>query len=194
MTKLALMRHGHTAWNRAGQIQGRTDIALDAAARDELAALKLPADWQNANVVSSPLKRAVETAQLVAGEPTREAALTEMNWGAWEGKKGAELAADPASGYRHIEEWSWQFCPPEGESLIEVWQRVEPWLASLTEDSIAICHIGIMRIILARAYEFDFIGEPPFAIKRNRLFVLEVNAGVPRMADPAVIRLEKKAS
>ena len=40
MTRLALLRHGHTAWNRAGRLQGRTDIPLDDAARTLLAGLR----------------------------------------------------------------------------------------------------------------------------------------------------------
>ena len=40
MTRLALLRHGHTDWNRAGRIQGRSDIALDDEARAELSALR----------------------------------------------------------------------------------------------------------------------------------------------------------
>ena len=43
MTRLALMRHGHTSWNRAHRIQGRSDIPLDDEARDSLSALQLPA-------------------------------------------------------------------------------------------------------------------------------------------------------
>ena len=35
--RIALMRHGHTAWNRAGRIQGRVDQPLDDAARTHLA-------------------------------------------------------------------------------------------------------------------------------------------------------------
>ena len=37
MIRLALLRHGHTPWNREGRIQGRTDIALDSEAAEQLA-------------------------------------------------------------------------------------------------------------------------------------------------------------
>ena len=66
MIRLALLRHGHTAWNRARRIQGRTDIPLDATAVAELGAQRLPPPWDAAALWSSPLSRAVETAELVA--------------------------------------------------------------------------------------------------------------------------------
>ncbi|OIQ45864.1 MAG: phosphoglycerate mutase [Roseobacter sp. MedPE-SW] len=176
MILLALLRHGHTAWNRAGQIQGRSDIPLDAQARTELSGFALPSPWDKAALWSSPLSRAVETAQLVAGRAPRTAPnLTEMFWGDWEGKKGLELKADPKSGFRDIEHWGWDYCPPGGETPAEVWARIKPWLASLERDTVAVCHIGIMRMILARAYHWDFDGPAPFRIKRNRLFVVEVD-------------------
>ena len=176
MIRLALLRHGHTAWNRAGQIQGRSDIPLDAQARAELSEFALPSPWDQAALWSSPLARAVETARLVTGKTPRTAAnLTEMFWGDWEGKKGLELKADPNSGFRDIEHWGWDYRPPGGESPAEVWMRIKPWLASLERDTVAVCHIGIMRMILAQAYQWNFDGPAPFRIKRNRLFVIELN-------------------
>ena len=67
MSRLALLRHGHTHWNRAGRIQGRSDIPLDDDARAELTGYELPAPWNKAALWSSPLQRASETARLVAG-------------------------------------------------------------------------------------------------------------------------------
>jgi probable phosphoglycerate mutase len=100
MTRLALLRHGHTSWNRAGRIQGRSDIPLDDDARQILADLCLPSPWQQAELWSSPLTRAYETATLVADrDPRTSPALTEMNWGAWEGLHGSDLRADPDSGF-----------------------------------------------------------------------------------------------
>ncbi|KUJ80332.1 phosphoglycerate mutase [Ruegeria marisrubri] len=192
MTRLALLRHGHTAWNRAGRIQGRSDIPLDEDARKDLAGYCLPDPWDQAELWSSPLARAVETARLVSGrEPKLAPELIEMNWGDWEGKRGLDLIAQPESGYRHIEEWSWNFRPPGGESPAELWQRLCPWIEGLCGDSLAVCHIGIMRVILAKAHGWDFEGPAPFRIKRNRLYVIDLEQ---MRADPEPIRLPRGES
>ena len=188
--RLALLRHGHTAWNRAGRIQGRSDIPLDDAARSELATVCLPAPWGAAQLWSSPLTRAVETAEIVARrEPLRIDALIEMHWGTWEGREGRALRSDASSGYLDIEDWSWDYTPPGGESPRAILDRVSPWLNGLEGDHVAVCHIGVMRVLLAMAWAWDFKGTCPFAIKRNRLFVLtkEITGWTPK---PDPIRLE----
>lgn len=177
MIRLALLRHGHTAWNRAGRIQGRTDIPLDADARAHLASLSLPARWQQADLVASPLSRAMDTAHLVTGRAARaEPALMEMHWGDWEGLEGARLKADPSSGFRDIEDWGWDHTPPNGEAPRDLRARLRPWAAGLTRDTVAVCHIGVMRVLMALATGWDFDGPAPFAIKRDRLFVIEMDA------------------
>jgi len=192
MTKLALIRHGHTPWNRAGRIQGRTNIALDDGAIVELSGYKLPDEWAKADLVSSPLMRAAQTAALIAGrKPELESCLIEMNWGDWEGLRGIDLKADPNSGFRDIENWGWDYQPPNGESPRDVWNRIEPWVAGLTRDTIAVCHIGIMRMILATATGWNFDSPAPFKIKRNRLYVIELDNGV-HLASDEPVRLEKR--
>lgn len=184
MSRLALLRHGHTDWNRAGRIQGRSDIPLDADARAELSGYRLPSPWDSASVWSSPLSRAAETALLVSGqEPKTSDALIEMNWGDWEGQRGADLIEQAESGYRHIEDWGWDYRPPNGESPAELWDRIAPWLETLEGDALAVCHIGIMRVILAKAWKWDFDCPAPFKVKRNRLFVVDLNTMRPE-ADP----------
>jgi probable phosphoglycerate mutase len=194
MIRIALLRHGHTAWNRAGRIQGSSDISLDDTARSELAGYRLPAEWATAELWSSPLQRATETARIVAGSaPRTDVALGEMHWGDWEGLRGLDLAADPTSGFRHIEDWGWHYHAPGGESPAQLWGRIEPWLAGLTRDAVVVCHIGVMRVLLARAHGWDFDGPAPFAIKRNRLFVLSADNGV-LAAEPDPVRLELRES
>ncbi|MEM8655925.1 MAG: histidine phosphatase family protein [Pseudomonadota bacterium] len=192
MIRLALLRHGHTAWNRAGRLQGRSDIPLDDIARAELSQLALPTDWRGADLVSSPLARAVETATLVAGRAPRvEPSLIEMNWGRLEGQYGKALVQDPDSGFRHIEDWGWQYCPPGGETPDALRSRLRPWLRALSRDTVAVCHIGTMRVLMAMATGWDFAGAAPFRIKRNRLFVLDVDKGALRMT-PDIVRLEPR--
>lgn len=192
MIRLALLRHGHTAWNRAGQIQGRSDITLDDAARAELAGFCLPPLWDTAELWSSPLNRAIETARIVTNRAPRIAPeLTEMDWGDWEGQRGLDLLDQPGSGYRHIENWGWSYRPPGGETPADVRARLAPWLASLTCDTVAICHIGIMRVLLAQACNWEFEGAAPFRIKRNRLFVLTLVGGK-LTSHPEPVRLAKR--
>lgn len=194
MIRLALLRHGHTAWNRAGRIQGRSDIALDDEARAVLSALRLPAPWGGADLVSSPLSRARETAELVASRaPEVAPELLEMNWGAWEGLHGRDLIADPASGYAHIGDWGWDFRPPGGESPREMRARLLPWALGLRRDTVAVTHIGVMRVLLAEATGWDFRGTPPFRVKRNRLFVIEVGDAL-RLDPASPVRLEERAA
>jgi broad specificity phosphatase PhoE len=192
MIRLALLRHGHTSWNRAGRIQGRSDIPLDDDARAELAGYALPAPWDSAELWSSPLERAAETAQIVAGHTPKTAPeLTEVNWGDWEGLRGRDLEADPNSGFRHIEDWGWGYRAPHGESPRELLARLQPWLDQLTGDTVAVCHIGIMRVLLARAHGWNFDGPAPFRIKRNRLFILVID-GDTYSAEPEPVRLVKR--
>lgn len=194
MIRLALLRHGHTLWNRAGRVQGRTDIPIDADARAQLAAQCLPAPWDKAALWSSPLSRAYETAQLVADRPPRtDPALTEMNWGDWEGRIALELRADPTCDHRDIETWGWDYTPPGGESPRDMRARLLPWVQGLTEDTVAVCHIGIMRVLMAHASDWEFSGPAPFAVKRNRLFVIEIDGDTWRLL-PDPVRLETRPS
>ena len=192
MIRLALLRHGHTPWNREGRIQGRTDIALDSEAAEQLAKLALPDSWADADIWSSPLKRAAQTAEIVTNQlPKTTPALTEMDWGDWEGQHGKDLKADPRSGFKDIEDWGWSFAPKGGERVDAVRARLLPWANARTHDTIAVCHIGVMRVLLAHATGWNFEGPAPFQIKRNRLFVIEISAaGWAMQANP--IRLVER--
>lgn len=193
MTRLALLRHGHTAWNRAGRIQGRTDIPLDPEAAAHLATRALPPPWDAAELWSSPLLRARQTAELVAGRAPRvDAALMEMNWGAWEGAAGALLRDDPGSGFRDIEDWGWSYCPPGGESPGALRDRLIPWAQGLSRDAVAVCHIGVMRVLLALATGWQFEGPAPFRIKRDRLYIIDLTPDAWR-AEPEPLRLPERA-
>jgi probable phosphoglycerate mutase len=194
MIRLGLMRHGHTAWNRQGRIQGRTDIPLDEAAKAQLRTRALPPAWQDAELVASPLLRARQTAELISGrQPVLESALIEMDWGAWEGLSGKDLRADPSSGFRDIEQWGWGYRPPKGESPEDVRARLRHWAGRLSHDTLAICHIGVMRVLMAVATGWAFHGPCPFAVKRDRIYVIRIEPDGWRL-DAAPVRLNETSS
>lgn len=91
-TALALVRHGQTAWNEAGRLQGSSDIPLDATGREQAAKGGAELAGRRWDVlVSSPLDRAVESAQIIGHriglEPVKSiAGLRERDYGPLEGQ------------------------------------------------------------------------------------------------------------
>ncbi|CBI41111.3 unnamed protein product, partial [Vitis vinifera] len=63
-----VVRHGETAWNADGRIQGHLDVELNEAGRQQAAAVadRLSKGPRISAVYSSDLKRAFETAQAIA--------------------------------------------------------------------------------------------------------------------------------
>ena len=117
MTPLFLIRHGETAWNESGRIQGRADLGLSARGRAQVAAWRVPPVWAGARWLASPLRRARETAALLTeGQILLEPRLTEMDWGEWEGRRGADLRAEAPAALARSEAQGLDLRPPGGES------------------------------------------------------------------------------
>jgi len=93
---IVLWRHGRTAYNAAGRLQGQSDIPLDATGREQarVAAAKLSA-LSPTKIVTSDLQRAHDTA-LALSEISQiplhvDPRLRERNFGAWEGLTRPEI-------------------------------------------------------------------------------------------------------
>ncbi len=189
MTWLALIRHASTAWNDAGRIQGRADTPLSEAGRVQARRWVLPPEVSGAAWVASPLARAVETARLLGATPlTTDARLTEMDWGQWEGRTLADLRAELGPAMAENEARGLDFTPAGGESPRAVQIRVRPWLAEVAEGGqavAAVTHKGVIRAILALAYDWDMTGEPPVELDwaSAHLFRL-APSGAPRPGRP----------
>ena len=165
MTRLALLRHGITDWNREKRIQGRSDQPLGDEGRRQLQSLVLPAEFTGDRWYCSPLRRARESAEVLGIEDYRiEPALLEMHWGDWEGEILKPLRRQLGDSMRDNEARGLDFRPPGGESPREVQQRLQPWLASLGQAGVAsaaVVHKGIIRCIYALAFDWDMRGESP---------------------------------
>jgi broad specificity phosphatase PhoE len=94
--KFIFVRHGQTDWNIDDRLQGLIDVPLNATGLDQAQAIckKLLAEHVDV-IVSSPLIRALKTASFIAETHQRpihiDSRLTERNFGAWEGRLGADV-------------------------------------------------------------------------------------------------------
>ncbi|NKB43181.1 MAG: histidine phosphatase family protein [Alphaproteobacteria bacterium] len=85
------LRHGETDWNRDRLAQGQTDTVLNSTGRDQAAeATPLLEDHGLTRIITSPLKRAYETAEIVNRSlnlpMTRQSGLIERAFGQHEGR------------------------------------------------------------------------------------------------------------
>ena len=80
-TRILLIRHGETDWNRVHRFQGRSDLPLNQEGRDQAHALALGLKDQSLTAIySSPLARAVETARLIKVFHPRSLFLKRKVW------------------------------------------------------------------------------------------------------------------
>jgi probable phosphoglycerate mutase len=181
MTPLLLIRHGLTAWNRSGRIQGRADLGLSARGRAEVAAWRLPAAWADARWLTSPLRRAQETTALLTDRPVVvEPRLIEMDWGAWEGRRAADLRAEAPDELAGYEALGLDLRPPAGECPREVCGRLQALAADLATDGtpvVAVCHKGVIRAALALATGWDMRTAPPLRLARDQALALVCEPG-----------------
>ena len=196
MTVIGLLRHGPTAWNREKRIQGTSDTPLEPNfdPRPWRRALDAHGPWDR--VVSSPLRRALDTARLLF--PEREAevvpGLREQDWGAWTGLTVAGLRRNSPGLIEVQEALGWDFTPAGGESRRQVLDRA---LAAIGEAArgrdgeriLAVTHLGVIKILLNHLKASPFLpGDSADVAKRalhllafdgEGLRILKTNVSVP---------------
>jgi probable phosphoglycerate mutase len=158
---IAFVRHGQTASNRGGQLQGRFDAPLtaegEAQAKRVAAALEHEAPVR---VVTSPLIRARKTADAIAArigvEVEIDQRLVELDYGEWDQRLLTEV---PTEAWR---EWraSPSFTPPGGESLEAVNARVVDFCTSRLGEwgddlVVAVSHVSPIKVAVCWALGVD---------------------------------------
>jgi ribonuclease H / adenosylcobalamin/alpha-ribazole phosphatase len=160
-TTIVLVRHAATAWS-GRRYAGRGDPPLTAAGRRSAQVLagRLAATFPTARrIVTSPSRRAYETAAIVAARMAPIVLETDERWleadfGDFEGRTFDEIdARDPDIAARLAAgdvDLDW----PGGEAAAALFHRVsEAWAALLTDKrpTIVVSHAGPIRIALALA-------------------------------------------
>jgi probable phosphoglycerate mutase len=159
VTTILLARHGETDWNRDNRFQGHADPPLNESGRTQAAELSAAlADEPLAAAYSSPLRRAFETAEIVAAPhglgPVPMDALREVDVGSWQGLTRAEVEQRfPKQYARWLDyEAGWE----NGESYEEMGRRVIAGLLELAaahegDQILAVSHGGPVRAAYALA-------------------------------------------
>ncbi len=165
MKKLWLLRHGQTQANLEGRFAGRTDEPLTAEGRCQaIEAGKRLAQEPIERIYASPLKRTMETAELVVRGLGRKVeiipheAFLEINIPPWEGKKKAEIRRYPELRYELWAKSPHLFCLPGCETLSEVQNRaLKAALEILSRDNCAliVTHMVVVRVLLCHFLGLD---------------------------------------
>jgi probable phosphoglycerate mutase len=154
-----LVRHGQTAFNAAGRIQGAKDSALTALGEEQgrrLGKLLGRIAPPHARLIASPLGRTQHTARIIrehggfAAPIETDPRLAEISLGEWDGMLKDDIRQRVPDYDAGPNRWSWFFNAPGGDSWDALNTRLQSWLADAAAANhpiIAISH-GVSGRIL----------------------------------------------
>jgi broad specificity phosphatase PhoE len=163
--RMVFIRHGETAFNASGRLQGQRDIPLNARGREQASSVgRRLSDMYGSEIVrldvagefwASPLGRTRETMEIARGAMGLERRnykiddrLKELTFGEWEGLTWREVEKIDAAGVRARKANKWDFTPPGGESYAMLAMRVHSWLEERDDDCFVSAHGGVARALL----------------------------------------------
>jgi broad specificity phosphatase PhoE/ribonuclease HI len=176
-TRLILVRHGATEHSLEARFSGRNELPLDGTGvrqADELA-VNLDEAGGVAAVVSSPFRRARQTAQAIASPLGLDVEinddLAEVDFGVWEGKTFGEVQRDhPAE----LAAWlaSTDVAPPGGESFAAVARRVRRG-----RDAVIAAHAGQTVVVVTHVTPIKTLIRLALDAPPTSLFRMYLNTG-----------------
>lgn len=187
MLRIILIRHGQTEWNRQERFRGWVDIDLDEMGiRQAEAAAPRIVQWEVTAIYSSPLKRAMATAQIIANRLSLPVAalegINDMNFGIWQGLSIEETKGN----YPELFDL-WRYSPqslqiPQGESLEDVRKRVVATIDDLTSRhqnaTIAlVTHRVVCKVLLCHLLGLDNSHFWQLAQDATAINLFEINEG-----------------
>jgi broad specificity phosphatase PhoE len=167
LTRLIIVRHGQTAWNEGEgeRLRGRADLDLDEAGlRQAVAAATRLTKWEVAAVYSSPLRRAMRTAETLAKPRGLQVqpleGLIDIDYGRWQGLSLREAEADDLELYTLWLDNPHLVTFPGGEGLDQVRSRataaVETVVSRHLEQTVVlVSHKVVCKVLLCHLLGVD---------------------------------------
>jgi broad specificity phosphatase PhoE len=156
-----LLRHGQTEWNRDRRLQGQGNSKLTDLGREQAVLMadllaREISEPQKFRLVSSPLQRARETAEVVADKlalPIEfDARLAEIGLGEWEGRFYREVQTECAALLAGTTPYDWFFRAPGGETLDSMLARIGAWLGDCGDRATIVVGHGLSGRIVRGLY------------------------------------------
>jgi len=164
MTKLILARHGETVWNVEKIYRGRTDVNLDEVGIKQAELLgKYLSNWELEAIYSSPLRRALDTADIIAHYQKIGVhivdGLIDFDYGEWQSLPEQEVKRlYPAL----LNEWHYnphKVVMPGGESLEDVSKRaievVNDVLSKYQGSVVLVSHRVVNKVLICSLLGLD---------------------------------------
>lgn len=185
MTRLYLIRHCETYLNSIKVYYGRTDCSLNQTG--VLQVEQLFESFKGVSIdaiISSPLKRCTETAEILRGafetEITLEPDFIELDFGIWEGLHYKEISENyPEQWEKWVTDWK-NTAPPKGESFNEMYKRVKGALDKILnefkgQNVLIVSHKGCLQIIASLLLREDDRLFWNFTFEHGRYSLLELS-------------------
>ncbi len=156
--EIFVVRHGETEANKTGKLQGLTDSPLTENGARQASELAGKLSGTRFDVIfSSPLKRALDTAKIIAQEVKTdiqiEENLKEICYGDWEGRKKSDLKSNELWQERTSDKYNFrhpgEYAGSPGESYADIYERVSTFFEGLLDGQydrvIVVTHLGVLR-------------------------------------------------
>lgn len=198
-TTLILLRHGETEQSLERRLSGRSDLPLTERGRAQAAAAarRIAAAEPIAHIVSSPLRRAKQTAHAVASalglDVQIDDRLREIDFGDWEGMTFVEARA---AGEELFTKWSSDsaIAPPGGESQTDCLERTSAVRRDIVRDHtgsrvLIVTHMTPVKMMLA-----EVLGSIEVTRRINLDLASISRVDYPNDSDRSVVKLVNEIS
>lgn len=180
-------RHGETAWNAEGRVQGQFDTDLNETGRAQADAngiklKELIKEPQQFDFIASPLKRTRETMRrirtgmdLPPEDYLLDDRLMEVHFGDWQGFTLAEIGLVHPELLEARHRNKWNFIPPgaDAENYDMLARRFTGWLETVQVPIVCVTHGGVIRSLYHLIQGMDGEAASRLHVPQNQVLRLE---------------------